>query len=127
MKKYLFTLLMLMTPMSFIEAQNQEQEEEQDEVILELEFSFGDNSGTHNPLPKAPIRMPKVYKQGCKLSFLTSCNGCNLQLVNEEDEIEYSIIIPSNTNTVELPSYLSGEYRIEIIRGRFIFWGIISF
>ncbi len=121
MKKVLFTLLLFMAPMSLIEAQDQEQG-----VLLDLEISFGDNSGTHNPLPKAPARIPHVYQKGLELTFATPCDGYTLQLINDESEVEYSIIIPTGANTLSLPIYLTGEYIIEITRGNFCFWGYIS-
>lgn len=120
MKKVLFTLLFLFVPIYLIEAQSVVENEE-----LELQVYYDNVGSISNPKPKVPIRKPKVKQHDFKLLFDTPCDGCILQLANEKDEIEFSIIIPSDTNIVELPSYLSGKYRIEILRGRFVFWGSI--
>jgi len=71
------------------------------------------------------VVIPTITQDGNTLTFITSCDNCTLRLINEDDEIEYSVIIPSDTHTMVLPSYLSGEYRIEIVRGNFCFWGYI--
>lgn len=106
-------------PLYYVEAQIQEE-------VVELQVSFGDNSGTHNPRPKAPAQKPTIVQEGYKLSFITPCDNYVFHMLNENQEVVYSIIIPSGCNSLVLPSYLSGEYRIEIQRGRFCFWGFIE-
>ena len=49
MKKVLLSVLFLWMPLYYVEAQIQEE-------VVELQVSFGDNSGTHNPRPKAPAQ-----------------------------------------------------------------------
>lgn len=92
---------------------------------IELETEIIDPNHDDPPNHRGAVFVPQLGIDNHTLLLYTSCDGCTLQLVNEENEIEYSIIIPANTNTIELPSYLSGEYRIEIIRGRFVFCGTI--
>ena len=74
---------------------------------------------------RAPIVIPTLYMEGYNILFQTPCDGCTLQLVSEDGEIEYSVVIPEGTETLTLPSDLSGEYELRIIRGQFCFWGYI--
>lgn len=120
MKKLLLTLFVLLAPILYIRAQVQGEE-------LELQIAYDDTPSISNPKPKTPVVIPTIIQNGHILLFITSCDNCTLRLINEDGEVEHSIVIPPGTNTLILPSYLSGEYRIEIIRGNFCFWGYVEF
>jgi len=95
-----------------------------DPTDLELEVGYEDpfnNDDGH----RGPILIPRIGIDAHSLFFYTTCDNCTLRILNEDSEVEYSTTIPSGTHTMVLPSYLSGEYRIEIIRGNFCFWGYI--
>lgn len=36
------------------------------------------------------------------------------------------LFLPDGSATLALPSYLSGNYEIQIIRGNYLFWGYIN-
>jgi len=76
------------------------------------------------PFPKSPILIPEVDLEGYTLTFFDSCVGCTLQLVNADDEVEYSTVISSDT--LVLPSALEGEYEIRIVCGDHYFYGFIE-
>ena len=78
------------------------------------------------PIKRAPVKAPSLSISDHTLYFNTSCDGCTLQLINEDGEIEYGIIIPENTSTITLPFYLAGEYELQIIRGNYCFCGYIE-
>ena len=78
------------------------------------------------PVKRSPIRIPSVSIDGHTLYFNTPCDGCRLQLFNEDGKLQYVITIPENSESIELPSYLTGEYEIQIIRGRYCFYGYIT-
>lgn len=118
MKKVLLILFVLFAPVTYIGAQVLGEE-------LELQVAYDNTPGSITPKPKSPVVIPTITQDGNTLTFITSCDNCTLRLINEDDEVEYSVIIPSDTHTMVLPSYLSGEYRIEIVRGNFCFWGYI--
>ena len=80
--------------------------------------------GDHNP--KSPVIAPTVYIDGYELTFDTPCDGCTLQLVDENDVVVYSIIIPAGTTTLYLPSYLEGTFELQIIDGEWLFYGEIE-
>lgn len=75
------------------------------------------------PIEKGPMLVPSVSLEGYTLSFITPCNGCTLRLLDENDNVVYTTVISSST--LVLPSTLSGEYKIEIISGNYLFWGYI--
>ena len=58
------------------------------------------------------------------LTFDDSCLGCELRLVDENDNVVYTTTITSNT--LVLPSTLSGEYELQIISGIYCFYGYIE-
>ena len=93
---------------------------------LDLQVRREDPTVQEGPRPRTPIVMPYILIDGYNLMFGTPCDGCTLQLVNEDGEIEYSVVIPEGTETLALPSDLSGEYELRIIRGQFCFWGYID-
>lgn len=79
-------------------------------------------SGTH----KQPIVPPSVSLDDHTLYFETPCDGCTLNIVDENDVVVYTLVIPTSTASLVLPSTLSGEYTIEIIRGNYLFYGTID-
>lgn len=73
---------------------------------------------------RAPIQPLLIYIEDGTLTFATPCDGCELRLVNAEDEVEYTTVISGST--LELPSDLNGTYVLEIICGDYVFLGEIS-
>ena len=92
---------------------------------IDLEVGIVDPTGGHEPFEKGPVLVPSVSLDGHTLYFATSCDGCTLRLLDENDVVVYSTIIPTGTTSLVLPSYLSGEYEIQIIRGNICFWGCL--
>ena len=76
--------------------------------------------------PKSPVLAPTVYIDGYALTFDTPCDGCTLQLVDEDNDVVYSIVIPVGTTTLYLPSYLEGTFELQIIDGDWLFYGEIE-
>ena len=76
--------------------------------------------------PKSPVLAPTVYIDGNVLTFETSCDGCTLQLVNEDDDVVYSIVIPAGTTSLILPAALSGTFELQIIDGNTLYYADIN-
>jgi hypothetical protein len=74
--------------------------------------------------PKEPIQIPEVDIEDYTLTFDDSCLGCELCIVDENDNVVYTTTITSNT--LVLPSTLSGEYELQIISGIYCFYGYIE-
>ena len=75
---------------------------------------------------RSPIAYPEVGIDGYTIYFFTPCDGCTLRVVNEDGEVEYSTVIPTDCESLELPSTLEGEYEIQIIRDNYCFYGMID-
>lgn len=69
--------------------------------------------------------VPEVSIDGYTLTFYTPCDGCVLRLIDENDNVVYSTVIPTGATSLVLPSYLSGDYEIQIVQGNIYFYGYI--
>lgn len=115
----LFALMMALLPLSSLRVSAE------NPGNIDLQVGYDDpDYGTEQP--RSPVLIPHVGIDGYSLLFYTPCDGSTLRLLDENDNVVYSTVIPDGTSTLVLPSYLSGNYRIEIIRGAFCFWGYIE-
>lgn len=121
-KKRLLLLLMIMAllPLSSVSVNAENPDD------IELEAGYVDPNYPLDPDHRSPILVPHVGINGFSLIFYTSCDGCILRLLDENENVVYTTMIPVGTSTLVLPSYLSGNYRIEIIPGAIYFWGNIE-
>lgn len=94
--------------------------------LIDLEASIIDPSQDDDDQHKGPILVPEVSLDDYTLYFFTPCDGCVLNLVDENDDVAYTLVIPAGTTSLVLPSNLSGEYELQIIRGNYCFWGMIT-
>ena len=83
----------------------------------------GDEQGDPH---KSPVVIPSVSLDDHTLYFDTPCDGCTLNIVDENDVVVYTLVIPTDTTSLVLPSILSGDYTIQIIRGNYLFYGTID-
>ena len=93
---------------------------------INLEVRIDDPEVDQDGHPRSPILVPYVGINGYSLIFFTPCDGCVLRLSDENDNVVYTTVIPTGSTTLVLPSYLSGEYKIEIIQGIYCFWGYVE-
>lgn len=93
---------------------------------IDLEVGYVDPNYPNGNQPRSPILVPHVGINGYSLIFYTPCDGSTLRLIDENNTVVYAIVIPIGTSTLVLPSFLSGNYRIEIIPGAIYFWGHIE-
>lgn len=93
---------------------------------IDLSVSIIDPKGGQHGQQRGPVFIPEVDYDGSTLSFLTPCDGCELLLLDEDGDVVYSTVIPVGATSLILPSYLSGEYEIQIIRDNFCFFGFIE-
>ena len=93
-------------------------------VLVNLEVGFIDPTNDQDEPQRNPIIVPSIEIEDNILTFITPCDYMELRLVNEENEVEYSTYILGST--LVLPSYLNGEYQLQIISGNYIFYGYIT-
>ena len=93
-----------------------------------IPFSIGyvDPTEPGVQFPKSTVIAPTVYIDGYALMFDTPCDGCTLQLVDEDNDVVYSIVIPVGTTTLYLPTDLEGTFELQIICGEWLFYGEIE-
>lgn len=95
-----------------------------EEIVLHTNII--DPTIPEGPVRRSPIHVPSISIDDHTLFFNSSCDGCTLRLYNEEGDLVVNLIIPDNSSTISLPSFLTGEYEIQIIRGKFYFYGYIN-
>ena len=112
MKRFVFALvLVLASSLSGVMAQDE----------IDLEEEIVDPTEEYEPYQKGPVLVPSVSLDDHTLYFITPCDGCTLRLLDENDVVVYSTVIPTGTTSLMLPSYLSGEFEIQIIQGFYYF------
>ena len=79
-----------------------------------------------NPLPKSPIQIPEVYLDGHTLSFDAAIEGCEVRLLDSNENVVFADSIEENQTTLVLPNALTGTFELQIIRGDIIFYCIIE-
>lgn len=95
-------------------------------VEIILHTNIIDPTIPEGPVRRSPIRVPSISIDDHTLFFNSSCDGCTLRLYNEEGDLVVNLIIPDNSSTISLPSFLTGEYEIQIIRGNYCFYGYVK-
>lgn len=93
---------------------------------INLEMSKVDPTIMDDGQHKSPILVPEISLDDHTLYFYTPCDGYTLNLVDENDVVVYTIVIPVGTTSWVLPSTLSGEYELQLISGNYCFWGMIT-
>ena len=92
----------------------------QTNVPLEPEIVDGQGSD-HGANPKAPVQIPTVYYEDYVLTFDSSCIGCTIELV-QDDEVVFTGVVNAN-GEVEIPDTLVGLIELRIYRGGTSFVG----
>lgn len=93
---------------------------------INLQVSIIDPTEDYEPYQKGPIEIPSVSLENYTLFFATPCDGFTLRLLDEESAVVYSIVIPIGTTSLVLPSYLFGDYEINLVTGNWLFSGWIN-
>ena len=126
MKKKVLTIVAIFC-MAFVTSVFAAQEGEQ----VDLQVAIDDPTSQHGGPRKAPphpsaVQIPTVFLDGYTLYFDEPCSGCTLQLLDEDEEVVYSVVLPNGTTEWELPEALTGEFKLKIIRGNYCFFGWIE-
>lgn len=79
-----------------------------------------------NGYPKSPMRPPVVYIEDYVLTFAADHPDYELFIKDEDGEVVYSTTVTSAETLVTLPSFLAGDYVIELTMGNWKFTGWIE-
>jgi hypothetical protein len=74
---------------------------------------------------KGSVPIPSISLDDYSLIFNTPCDGYTLRLLDEDGFVIYSVVIPMDKTSLVLPSWLSGDYKIELQMGYWKFTGYI--
>ena len=75
---------------------------------------------------KTPMQPPTVYIEDYTLSFAVGHPEYVLQITDEDGDVVYTTTVFSTDTQVVLPSYLSGNYEIQLTMGNWLFTGNIT-
>jgi hypothetical protein len=127
MRKLLFLLfisIMSFCPFTSVMADDFEESEETEEIDFEVSFVEQNPTAPNNP--KAPIRIPHVYKCNYTLTFEGVHPEYTLYIM-KDGVVEYFTEVLSSMQTVQLPILSAGIYEVYLVLGNYVFKGTISF
>lgn len=119
MKKRTLTILLLtlaLLPLSNVSVMAQS---------IDFTVGYVDPKDGDDDQQRSQDLVPEVSIDGYTLTFYTPCDGYVLRLIDENDNVVYSTVIPTGATSLVLPSYLSGDYEIQIVQGNIYFYGYI--
>ena len=96
-----------------------------DPIDIPLQVGYEDPINGDDGQHKGSVLIPSVSLDDYSLIFNTPCDGCTLRLLDEDGVVVYSVVIPTGTTSIVLPSTLSGDYKIELQMGYWKFTGYI--
>ena len=77
-------------------------------------------------VPKIPINPPSASLDGHTFYINTGHADFVVQLLDEDDNVVYQTVMPSDVSSIVLPSTLSGTYQIQLLWGDWMFYGWIN-
>lgn len=96
-----------------------------DSIHLELNLYY-DRTKNGIQHPKAPVLPPSVYQRNHTLYLEYGCYDSTIILYDDSGAEVFSYNVVEDSDTIEIPSYISGQYELHIHRGNFCFWGLIE-
>ena len=88
--------------------------------------TYTDPTDLFNNHPRTPIDPPTVYLEDYTLTFEADHPEYILYIKDEDDAVVYSTVVSTTVTEVVLPSYLSGDYEIDLVMGDWLFTGWIN-
>lgn len=97
-------------------------------VAIPLEVGYENPNENQDDPHKNPISIPQVSIEVYTLYFNTPCDGYVLHLVDENDNVAYSTVIPVGATSLILPPYLFGIYELQLLPSNcnYYFYGTID-
>ena len=96
-------------------------------IPVDLEAGYVDPDNNQDDPQRTPIFIPNVSIEVHTLYFNNVGYDLTLVLVDEENEVAYTTLIPAHTSSIILPPYLDGDYEIKLFPGGdYYFYGEIS-
>ena len=93
---------------------------------IPLSVSIKDPMPMGHGYAKSPMQPPTVYIEDYTLSFAVGHPEYVLQVMDEDGDVVYTTTVFTTDTQVVLPSYLSGNYEIQLTMGNWLFTGYIT-
>lgn len=116
MRKFVFAVLCFMMMSTTVFA----------EGPIDFTVSIIDEMPIGHDRPKSPMRPPVVYIEDYTLTFVAGHPDYELFIKDEDGDVVYSTVVTSAETLVTLPSFLAGDYVIELTMGNWKFTGWIE-
>jgi len=85
------------------------------------------HGGITNIPHKSPARPWLIDLEEGELLFGDgTTSDYTLQLINAEDEVIYTCVVPAGTTSVVLPSTLTGNYELRLVGENYYYFGFIE-
>ena len=94
--------------------------------VVPFTVHYEDEQPVGNGYPRTPIEVPLVYIEDYILTFEAYHPEYVLNLKDENGTVVYSTIVYSTQTQVVLPSTLSGDYKVNLVMGNWLFTGWIN-
>ena len=119
--KYLLFIVCLAFGSLHVQAQVNEGFEE-----LVFQVGYNDEGTIVGGVPRMPIR--PLYGSLDDHTFYINGGHADfvVQLLDEDDNVVYQTVMPSDVSSIVLPSTLSGTYQIQLLWGDWMFYGWIN-
>ena len=95
-------------------------------IDFTVELNTIDPSDHGHQHPRTPVRPPKASMSDHTLHIQTAHPDYPILLLSSDETVVFESYIPSSVNEILLPSYLTGNYKLQLQSGRFSFTGEIE-
>lgn len=83
--------------------------------LIQCQVCYDHPFGGGSSIPKSPVLVPTISLDNHTLYLYDVDYDLTLVLMDEDDQISYTVFIPANTTSVVLPSWLEGDYLLLLI------------
>lgn len=113
MKKLFVSLLMCMLSMGA----NAQVPQVPQGTVINFQMQITDPQVGGVALPKSPVQSPLVSIDGHTLYLYDIGYDLTLRLVDENDDVVYTVFVPAGTTSVVLPSTFTGGFELQLFPG----------
>lgn len=113
MKKLFVSLLMCMLSMGA----NAQVPQVPQGTVINFQMQITDPQVGGVALPKSPVQSPTVSIDGHTLYLYDIGYDLTLCLVDENDDVVYTVFVPAGTTSVVLPSTFTGSFELQLFPG----------
>lgn len=97
-------------------------------TIIPVPLQIVDETVIGDGIPRAPRRPLVITQEDNVLTLPAFDVNVTLRLIDDEGDVACTLFVPAGTTSVTLPSWLSGDYEIQLVPedSSYYFYGYIS-